>query len=207
MIDFDAVRRAYFSPPPQGDHVPTIEERVAAYERQRVAEARRRGVDMRKSRMGEYGSLIGGPGKPPTRFEGGRPAEYMARMPPMPLEWFDHENAHLRTPCADPDRYLETLSADHLAGFNPRPDGRSLRRLLRAESLTEPEAHMIEQFLTRLRMIEMAYLLSRAGLTLHEIARAMLLSGVMTPRKVHWLNQFAARPAPRGFIPKVPPTG
>lgn len=198
MIDFDAVRRAYFCPPPRGDHLPTIEERIAEYERQRVAEARRRGVDMRNSRMGEYGSLIGGPGKPPTRFEGSRPAEYMARMPPMPLEWFDHENAHFRTPCADPDRYVETLSADHLAGFNPRPNGKTLRRLLRAESLTGPEAHMIEQFLTRLRMVEMAYLLSRAGLTIHEIARAMLLSGVMTPRKVHWLNQFAAPPAGQG---------
>ena len=54
---------------------------------------------------------------------------------------------------------------------------------------------MIEQFLTRLRMVELAYLLSRAGLTMHEIARAMLLSGVMTPAKVHWLNQFATPPA------------
>ncbi|MDE0371487.1 MAG: hypothetical protein OXI73_02925 [Rhodospirillales bacterium] len=197
MIDFEAVRRAYFFPLPPGDHVPTVEERIAAYERQRVAEARRRGLDMRDSRMGEYGSLIGGPGKPPTRFGGGRPAEFMARMPPMPIEWFDHENAHRRVACADPERYLETLSADHLAGFEPRPDGSTLRRLLRAERLAGPEAHMIEQFLTRLRMIELAYLLSRGGLTIHEIARAMLLSGMRTPAKVHWLNQFAAPPAGR----------
>lgn len=98
-------------------------------------------------------------------------------------------------PCADLDRYLETLSADHLAGFNPRPDARTLRRLLRADRLTDAEAHTIEQFLTRLRMIELAYLLSRAGLTIHEIARAILLSGLTTPAKVHWLNQFAAAPA------------
>lgn len=195
MIDFEAVRRAYYSPPSPGDHVPTVEERIAAYERQRVAEARWRGQDMRDSRMGEYGSLIGGPGKPPTQFEGGRPAEFMVRMPPMAIEWFDHENAHRRVACVDPDRYLDTLAADHLAGFNPRPDGRTLRRLLRADRLNDAEAHMIEQFLTRVRMIELAYLLSRAGLTIHEIARAMLLSGLTTPAKVHWLNQFAAAPA------------
>ena len=116
MINFQAVRQAYRSPPPPGHHIPTIEERVAAFERQRVANARRRGQDLRTSRMGEYGSLIGGPGKPPTRLEGGRRAEDMARMPPMPLEWFDHENAHHRTPCRDPHQYLDTLSADHLAG-------------------------------------------------------------------------------------------
>ncbi len=197
MIDFDAVRHAYHSPPPPGDHVPTAEERIAAYERQRVAEARRRRLDMRDSRMGEYGSLIGGSGKPPTRFEGGRPAEFMARMPPMPIEWFDHENARRRTPCASPDRYLETLAADHLAGINPRPDGGKLRRLLRADRLTDHEAHIVEQFLTRLRMIELAYLLSRASLTIYEIARAMLLSGLTTPAKVHWINQFASRPPAR----------
>ena len=118
----------------------------------------------------------------------------------MPIEWFDHENAHRRVACTDPERYLETLSADHLTGFEPRPNGRTLRRLLRAERLTGPEAHMIEQFLTRLRMIELAYLLSRASLTIHEIARAMLLSGLKTPAKVHWLNQFAAPPAGRRIV-------
>lgn len=39
MIDFNKVRRAYHSPPPAGDHVPTIEERIAAYECQRMADA------------------------------------------------------------------------------------------------------------------------------------------------------------------------
>ena len=73
MIDFQAVRRAYHSPPPPGDHVPTVEERIAAYERQRMADAIRRGIDPRAAAIGEHGSLIGGPGKPPTRFEGGPP--------------------------------------------------------------------------------------------------------------------------------------
>ena len=193
MIDFQAVRQAYRSPPPAGDHIPTVEERIAAFERQRVAAARQRGEDLRDSGMGEYGSLIGGQGKPPTRFEGGRRAEDMARMPPMPLEWFDHENAHHRTPCRDSHEYLDTLSADHLAGYNPRPDGQTLRRLLRADCLTDQEAHLVEQFLARLRMIELASLLSRASLTIHEIARAMHLSGSTTPAKTHWINQFAAR--------------
>ena len=194
MIDFHAVRHAYHHPPVPGDHVPTIEERIAAYERQRVADAQARGVDLEAAALGESGSLIGGRGKPPTHFEGGRRAEDMVRMPPMPLSWFDHENAHHRQPCPDPHAYLGTLSADHLAGYHPRPDGRTLRRLLRADRLSEQEAHLVEQFLARLRMIELASLLSRAGLTLYEIARAMHLSGSTTPAKTHWVNQFAARP-------------
>ena len=194
MIDFEAVRRAYHSPPPPNDHVPTIEERIAAFECQRVRQARERGIDPRTKGMGEHGSLIGGPGNPPTRFEGGRRAEDMVRMPPMPLAWFAHPNANRRTPCANPHRYLDTLAADHLAGHQPRTDGRTLHRLLRAEHLADAEAHLVEQFLARLRMIEIAGLLSRAGLTVYEIARAMHLSGSKTPAKTHWVNQFAVRP-------------
>ena len=194
MIDFEAVRRAYHSPPAPGDHVPTVEERIGAYERQRMADARARNLDPEAEAIGEHGSLIGGPGKPTTFFQGGRRAEDMVRMRPMPLPWFDHENAHLRSPCEAPHAYLDVLSADHLAGCHPRPDGRTLRRLLRAESLTGPEAALVEDFLARLRMIELAYLLSRCGLTVYEIARAMLLSGSRTPAKTHWINQFATRP-------------
>lgn len=195
MIDFDAVRRAYHSPPPPDDHVPTVEERVAAYERQRMADARRRGIDPKTEAIGEYGSLIGGPGKPATFYQGGRRAEDMVRMPPMPLPWFDHENAHYRTPCADPHKYLDILSADHLAGCQPRPDGRTLRRLLRADHLSRAEAALVDDFLARLRMIELAYLLSRCGLTVYEIARAMLICGSETPAKTNWVNQFASQPA------------
>ena len=194
MIDFEAVRRAYHSPPPPGDHVPTIEERIAAYERQRMADARRRGLEPEAEAIGEFGSLIGGRGKPTTLFQGGRRAEDMVRMPPMPLPWFDHDSAHHRTPCAEPHKYLDTLAADHLAGRHPRPDGRTLHRLLRADHLNRNEAALVEDFLARLRMSDLAYLLSRAGLTIYEIARAMLLSGSRTPAKTHWINQFATRP-------------
>ena len=205
MIDFKAVRRAYHSPPPR-EHVPTVEERIAAYERQRMADALDRNLDPQAEAIGEYGSLIGGPGKPTTFFQGGRRAEDMVRMPPMPLPWFDHENAHRRTPCDAPNSYLDVLSADHLAGCHPRPDGRTLRRLLRADRLTSNEATLVEDFLARLRMVELAYLLSRCGLTIYEIARAMLLSGSRTPTKTHWINQFATRPEPgESAAPMAPP--
>ena len=199
MIDFEAVRRAYYSPPAPNEHVPTVEERIAAYERQRMAYARSRGLDPAADGIGEYGSLIGGKGKPTTFFQGGRRAEDMVRMQPMPLPWFDHENAHLRTPCNDPHRYLDILSADHLAGRDPRPDGRTLYRLLRSDHLTRSEATLVEDLLARLRMIELAYLLSRCGLTIYEIARAMLLSDSRTPAKTHWINQFATCPRTAGI--------
>ena len=50
-----------------------------------MADALRRGIDPKAEAIGEHGSLIGGNGKPPTRFDGGRRAEDMVRMPPMPL--------------------------------------------------------------------------------------------------------------------------
>ena len=53
MIDFHAVRRAYHSPPPPNDHFPTIEERIAAFERQRVRQAEERGIDPQSERLGE----------------------------------------------------------------------------------------------------------------------------------------------------------
>lgn len=194
MIDFEAVRRAYHAPPPPDDHVPSVEERVAAFERRRVEQARERGIDPRTQALGEHGSLIGGPGKPSTHFIGGRRPEDAVPMPPMPLAWFDHDNARHRTPCADPCGYLDALSADHLAGCSSRPDGYRLHRLLRAEHLAPVEARVVEQFLARMRMVEMGSLLSRAGLTVYEIARAMQLSGSTTPAKTHWINQFAAPP-------------
>ena len=196
MIDFGAVRRAYYAPP-SDDHVPSVEERIAAFERWRVEQARRRGIDPGAQGLGEHGSLIGGPGKPPTRFEGGRPPEDMVRMLPMPLAWFAHDGAKHRARCTDPCGHLDALSADHLAGCSPRPDGRRLRRLLRAERLAPSEAHLVEQFLARLRMVEMASLLCCGGLTIYEIARAMHLSGSTTPAKTHWINQFAAPPPER----------
>ena len=52
----------------------------------------------------------------------------------------------------------------------------------------------MEQFLARLRMIELAYPLSRVGLTIYEIAWAMHLSDSTTAAKTHWMNKFAARP-------------
>ena len=164
-----------------------------AFERQRVRQAWERGIDPVADGLGEHGSLIGGPGKPPTRFEGGRPAEDMVRISPMPLAWFSHPNANRRNYCPNSHRYLDTLSADHLAGHSPRPDGDTLHRLLR--HLADLETHVVEQFLARLRMIELAGLLSRGGLTVYEIARAMHLAGSRTPAKTHWVNQFAARPS------------
>ena len=118
----------------------------------------------------------------------------MVRVRPMPLEWFSRPNANRRDDGPDPHRFLDTLSADQLAGYRTRPGGRTLHRLLRADHLSDQEAHLVEQFLARLRMIEMAGLLSRGGLTVYEIARAMHLSGSRTPAKTHWVNQFAERP-------------
>ena len=194
MIDFEAVPRAYHSPPPVDDHVPTIEERSAAFERQRVQQARESGIDPRAEGMGEGGSLIGGHGKRPTRFEGGRRAEDWCVWPQCPSRGSPTPTRTDETPAPRRTATLTFSPPTTSPGHDPRPDGRTLHRLLGAEQLNAREAHLIEQFLARLRMIEMAGLLSRAGLTVYEIARAMHISASKTPAKTHWVNQFAARP-------------
>lgn len=64
-----------------------------------------------------------------------------------------------------------------MAAHHFRPDGHTLRPLLRAERLLEQEAHLVERFLARLRKMDLVSLLSRDGLTIYEIAHVMHLSG------------------------------
>ena len=67
-VDVEAVRYAYFNPPPEdGFHdVPTLEERLADGERELVRLCLKYGGDPAAERLGIHGALIGGPDKPTT---------------------------------------------------------------------------------------------------------------------------------------------
>ena len=92
-LDFEAIRKAFYGPPRAHppDRLPTREELLAEHERIRLECRLELGLDPAADGVGEYGSLIGGAGKPLTVIH--RSVERLLRIEPMPLEWFDYPKA------------------------------------------------------------------------------------------------------------------
>ena len=92
-VDIEAVRFAYFNPPPEDVFygVPTMEEQLAEAERRLVRLCIEDGGDPVAEALGEHGSLIGGPDKPlQLLIDHARPLEEYARPRLAPPAWFDH---------------------------------------------------------------------------------------------------------------------
>jgi len=198
MLDLAKVRHAYFHPPPDDpEQALTREELYARYERRRVEACLRRGGDPRREGLGEHGSLIGGAGKPLTVF-GVRP-ERAGRLRPLPLAWFDYPLA--RSSCSplggdeEAHAFFAALAADHLAGMPERPTGARLGRTLRATELNGRQWSQVWHVFACIRIWDLKRLLSRGGLSVYEVARAMHLSDTCRPEVVTWINQFAVPPA------------
>lgn len=201
-IDLDALRRAYFASeerkgPP--DHIPTREELYALYEQRAVAACLAVGRDPVTEGLGEHGSLIGGPDKPLRVL----PAEPEDCVPiePMPLAWFSYPQAFVPKcddSLPDPEEQghpvLKMLCGAYFAGVPQRPIPARLARMLRAEELDDAEAFVLGQLFAAIFPAELALLLSRERLTVHELARAIHLSGTRRAQVVRWLHQFAVRP-------------
>ena len=196
-LDFDAVREAYFdkplaSPP---DHLPTREELLAQRERIRLKCTLEAGLDPALEGVGEHGSLIGGPGKPLTIV--GRQAHLLLRIEPMPLEWFDHPGARRcwRGPAQDESDFLAMLISRHLAGFPDPPTDRELARWLRSANCFPRKKAVFYDIFEAIRPGDLPKLLSRAHISVYEVARAIHISGARAPGTVRWLHQFAVDPA------------
>ena len=198
MLDLAKVRHAYFHPPPDDpERALTREELFARYERRRVEGCLRHGGDPRREGLGEHGSLIGGPGKPLTAF-GVRP-ERVGRLRPLPLPWFDYPLARSASPppggADEAHDFFAALAADHLAGMPERPTGAALARTFRATRLKGREWSQLWHVFACIRIWDLKRLLSRGGLSVYEIARAMHLSDTCRAEVVSWINQFAVPPA------------
>lgn len=195
MLDHNALRAAFFNPPPDDpEHEPTREELWARAERHAVEACLRWGGDPKTDGLGEHGALIGGPAKPLRRLtsEPGR----RLRRHPLPLTWFDTPRAKTRPPTLprDPATFFEHLSAAHLAGYPNRPYGAALARIFRASELSAVERDQLWHIFACIRSRDLGHLLGWGGLTVHEAARAIHLSGTRCGEVIAWINQFAARP-------------
>lgn len=201
MLNLAHIRQAYFHPLPDNpERVPSREEIYAQRERLRVETCLGYGGDLQLSGLGEYGSLIGGAGKPLST--GSMLPECIARLKPLPLSWFDYSLAHSSQPPpggnAAAQTFLFSLSADHLAGMSERPDGAQLLRLYRASEYSDLERMQMWHIFACIRMMDLRRLLSRAGLSVFEIARAIHLSETQRAAVCTWINNFAIDPKEHG---------
>ena len=197
MLDHNEIRAAFFNPP--ADHPerePTREELWARAERRAVETCLRWGGDPKTEGLGEHGSLIGGPGKPLRQLTS-NPERCLSRRP-LPLAWFDTPRAKVRPARLprDPAVFFEHLSAAHLAGYPNRPAGAALARIFRSPQLSALERDQLWHIFACIRPRDLGHLLGWGGLSVHETARAVHLSGTRCGEVVAWINQFAARPNP-----------
>lgn len=195
-LNLQAVRRAYWGPvlatPP--DHVPSKEELVGHYERELVRLYREAGLDPERAGVGEYGSLIGGPDKSLSVFSA--PPEDAVQIEPMPMEWFSYAEAmrSIAGPVEDELAFLAMLIGSHLAGVPGKPTPDTLAHWLHSATRTDEKQFVYYHILGNLRPNHYWALLGEAHLSIHEIARAVHISGVRTSRLIYWLHQFARNP-------------
>ena len=92
-IDYNAVRKAFYGPPLASppDRLPTREEVLAEHQRICLLCTADLRLAPATGPIGGHGSLIGGPGKPLPVIA--RAVEWLLRLEPMPLEWFDYPQA------------------------------------------------------------------------------------------------------------------
>ena len=208
MLDIAEIRKLYFDPPPDDrTHLPTREELYARYERQRFERCVEAGMDPRQTGHGEFGSLIGGSGKPLTVYNA--PPEMALRTWPLPLSWFDYPAAHRSLPARDGECeaifFLASLSAGHLAGMPNRPSGDDLAKIFRSAAISNAEWAQLWDILGCIHIVDLKGLLFRAGLSIYEIARAIHLSEIRRGEVCMWINQFAIPPEEQAALTPADP--
>ncbi|MDE0106777.1 MAG: hypothetical protein OXN96_03155 [Bryobacterales bacterium] len=201
-IDYDAVRKAFYgSPlpsPPQ--HLPTREEILAEHQRICLQVTDDLGVDPSTAAVGEYGSLIGGTGKPLTVIA--RPIGRLLRLEPMPLEWFDHPRARrawnggVADTAALHERieFLEQVIRSHLAGFPDPPTATELASWIECPASLPRGAGAVYNIFENIPPGQCARMLSKGHFSVYEVARVIIHSEARSPELIAWLHQFAVDP-------------
>lgn len=197
--DVEAVRHAYFHPPPEGlfRDVPTHEERLAEGERTLVRLCVEAGGDPVAEGLGEHGALIGGPDKPMRLLTGARPLEDYARPRLAPPGWFDTPRGRATSGRRDPDhRRLRAAIASHMAGTpaQSRPTPDQLYRSFVAERHDEMQRFWLHSVISCASVRELREVMFHEGLSRHDLVRAIHSAGAVRHGLARWLNQFASRP-------------
>ena len=196
-LDMDALRRAYYSPIETEplDHVPTKEELLGLYERTAVEDCLACGGDPAEQGLGEFGSLIGGPGKPLRRFNYIE-VERLVPIAPVPLDWFDHPLGR-KAGTGEADReWLRGLIGSHLAGSAVKLTPQSFLDCLRTGDCTELESRALGGLLQTMWEWEMYDFFEKVPtVSPYQMARAIHRCGVRNGRLTHWIHLDARHPA------------
>ena len=201
MIDFDLVREYYFKPPPADPlAVPSDEELIARYERQRYERCVLRLGDPVAEGLGPHGSMIGGPGKPVTIHH--QRAERCAPILPLPLAWWDYPRARRAIlPSGGEEEarsYLRCVIGAHLAGVPNKPSASALGRIFRNPAPSGPDRDILIQLLGGLPAPRFKTLATLGGISLYELARAVHVTGSRRNAFIRWLHRFAIPPRSAG---------
>ena len=131
----------------------------------------------------------------------------------MPLEWFNRAECHVRYE-ADLDYYdFNWIAVKRLAGHGARPTTRMIAKALRNPTPDATERSVLWSIFESAPRRELAAMITHAGASIYEIARAMHLCGAEHARGVDLINQWAARPrdaegaSPSGGATRFPATG
>ncbi len=197
MINYDLVRTYYYDPPISHPHrVPSDEELIARYERDRYDDCILRGGDPVAEGLGPHGSMIGGPGKPTTVHS--TTPERTTLLDPLPLAWWDYPRARLRIlPPGGPsaaDGYLDDLCRAHLAGVLNRPTGPYLAQLFRSTDPLDADLDTMRHLFGAISAPGFYRLRTDGGVSLYEMARALHSTRTRRAALVRWINRYARRP-------------
>ena len=197
--DVEAVRHAYFHPPPEGPFrdIPTHEEQLAEGERKLVRLCIDAGGDPVAEGLGEHGALIGGPERPMRLLTGSRPLEDYARPRLAPAAWFNNPQGRAKSGRRDPDHQrMRAAIASHMAGTpaESRPTPAQLYQSFVTERPDEMQRFWLHAVISCASIRELREMMFHEGLSRHDLVRAIHSAGAVRHGLARWLNQFASRP-------------
>ena len=198
-FDVEAARREFRRLDEAGgeirtDRIPTREDIHARWHWRMERMLLKEGFDPAESGVGRKGYLIGGVGKPILRGDL-PPLEHRFGYDPMPLDWFGHAGALAVTGKPDPEhRLLNMLCAGHLAGFEGRPSGGEMHRMLTRGTEDAGERQLVRELLADIRTLFYPRLMREDDLCIRDLARAAHECEIRRGALSWWLNRFAMPP-------------
>ena len=152
--------------------------------------------------VGRESYMISGKGRPQIQpLE--PPLEKRFRYDPMPLAWFDNPSARAVLRDRDPEHgFLELLCAGHLAGYEERPTGAVMYRILTQGHENERERALTGEMLCDIHPEMYPRFRREDALSIWHMARAAHSCDVKRGALSWWLNRFARKPD--GWVDAVP---
>lgn len=198
-VDVEAVRRAYFNPPPEQGFrdVPTREERLAEGERELVRLCLKYGGDPVAEGLGEHGALIGGADKPARVLTGSRSIEEFARPRLAPPSWFDNTQGRATSGRGDPGHlHLRVAITASMAGTpeESRPKPAQLYEAFITDRHDEMQRFWLHSVISCASVPQLREMIFQEGISRHDLVRAIHSAGAVRHGLARWLNQFASRP-------------